>query len=61
MGNLAVIAEIIDNREKAKEITNKVIKAGDKEGRPFGDILQEEIDKYKKEEATKDTDQSSPR
>lgn len=57
MGNIAVIASIADNREKAKEITSKVIKTGDKEGRPFGDILQEEIDKHKKE-ATKNPDQS---
>jgi hypothetical protein len=61
MGNIAAIAKIADNQQKAKEITDKVIQTGDKEGRPFGDILQEEIDKLNKEEATKDTDQSSPR
>lgn len=49
---ISKIAEIADNRERAKEIAKKVIKRGNKEGRPFGDILQEEIDKIK---ATKDT------
>jgi|GEM_PF-4560730 len=59
MGNLAAIAKIADNRQKAKEITNRVIKRGNQTGEKFGDILQEEVDKLK--EATKDTDQSSPR
>ena len=49
---ISKIVEIADNRERAKEIAKKVIKRGNKEGRPFGDILQEEIDKIK---ATKDT------
>lgn len=61
MGNIAAIAQIADNREKAKEITKKVIKRGIEENRPFGDILQEAIDQVNKEKATKDTDQSSPR
>ena len=55
---ISKIAEITDNRELAKEIASRVLRKGDKEGRPFGDILQEEIEK---EKATKDTDQSSPR
>ena len=58
MGIIEKINRIADNRERAKEITRKVIKRGNKEGRKFVDILQEEIDKIK---ATKDTDQSSPR
>ena len=58
MGIIEKINRIADNRERAKEITKKVIKRGDKEGRAFGEVLQEEIDKIK---ATKDTDQSSPR
>ena len=58
MGIIEKINRIADNRERAKEITKKVIKRGDKDGRPFGEVLQEEIDKIK---ATKDTDQSSPR
>ena len=58
MGIIEKINRIADNRERAKEITKKVIKRANKEGRPFGEVLQEEIDKIK---ATKDTDQSSPR
>ena len=49
---ISKIAEIADNRERAKEIASRVLRKGDKEGRRFGDILQEEIDK---EKATKDT------
>ena len=56
MGIIEKINRIADNRERAKEITKKVIKRGDKEGRPFGEVLQEEIDKIK---ATKDTDKQS--
>lgn len=41
--------KITDDRELAKEITLLVIKKGDKEGRKFGDILQEEIDKLRGE------------
>jgi len=52
MGNILAIASIGDNRQKAKDITSRVIKRGTEEDRPFGDILQEEIDKIK---ATKDT------
>ena len=58
MGVIEKINRIADDRERAKEIARKVIKRGNKEGRPFGEVLQEEIDKIK---ATKDTDQSSPR
>lgn len=51
MNSIQPIAEIMDyNREKAKHIADKVIKRGDKEGRPFGDVLKEELIK-----ATKDT------
>ena len=49
---ISKIAEIADNRERAKEIASRVIKRGNKEGIRFGDILQEEIEKVK---ATKDT------
>lgn len=59
MGNIAIIAKIADNRTKAQYIANRVIKRGNETGEKFGDILQEEVDKLK--EATKDTDQSSPR
>ena len=41
------IVEITDNREKAKEIAQRVIRRGNEEGRRFGDILQEELDKIK--------------
>ena len=41
------IVEITDNREKAKEIAERVIRKGNEEGRRFGDILQEELDKIK--------------
>lgn len=54
------IAEISDNLEKSKEIQKIVQKKRDNgDYRPFSEILQKEIGKYKK--ATKDTDQSSPR
>ncbi len=43
------IVEIADNREHAKEIASRVIKKGNKEGRKFGDVLQEELDKLNKE------------
>ena len=45
MGIIAEINRIADNRERAKEITKKVIKCGDKEGRKFGDVLEEELKK----------------
>lgn len=51
MNSILPITNLMNyNREKAKKIAEKVIKRGDKEGRPFGDILQEELIK-----ATKDT------
>lgn len=54
------IANISYNLEKSKEIQKIVQKKRDNgDYRPFLEILQEEIGKYKK--ATKDTDQSSPR
>ncbi len=59
MGNIKAIAEIAKNRQKAKEIAYRVQNRGHKTGEKFGDILQEEVDKLK--EATKDTDQDSPR
>lgn len=43
MENILAINKITENRQRAKELTNKVIKRGTKEGRPFGDILQEEL------------------
>lgn len=49
MGNISAIVQIISDRKKAKEIASRVIEKGDKDGRPFGDILQEEIDKFNKE------------
>lgn len=48
MGNILAINKIADDREKAKEITNRVIRRGTREDRRFGDMLQEEIDKLKK-------------
>lgn len=51
------IVEIADNRERAKEIASRVIKKGNKEGRKFGDVLQEELDKLNKK-ATKQSDQT---
>jgi hypothetical protein len=59
MGNIAAIAQIADDREKAKDIAYRVQKKRDsKDYRCFADILMEEI---AKEKATKDTNQSSPR
>jgi hypothetical protein len=53
------IAEISDNLEKSKEIQKIVQKKRDNgDYKPFLEILQEEIDKYKK--ATKNPDQSVP-
>jgi len=47
MGNIAAIVKIADDREKAKEITSRIQKKSElnQDARPFGDILQEEIDK----------------
>ncbi|MBY6948385.1 hypothetical protein FDA09_16980 [Clostridium botulinum] len=59
MGNILAINKIADDREKAKEITNRVIRRGTREDKKFGDILQEEIDKLNKK-ATKNPDQSVP-
>ncbi|MBW6409023.1 hypothetical protein [Clostridium weizhouense] len=50
MGNILEINKIAENREKAKELTSRVIKRGDKENLRFGDILQEEIEKMKRGE-----------
>lgn len=50
MGNILAINKIADNREKAKEITNRVIRRGTKEGRTFGDILQEELKNMERNE-----------
>ncbi len=49
MGNILAINKIADDKEKAKEITNRIIRRGTRENKKFGDILQEEIDKLKKE------------
>lgn len=49
MGNIAIIAKIADNRTKSQYIANRVIKRGNSTGEKFGDILQEEVDKLKKE------------
>lgn len=43
MGNILAINKIADDKEKAKEITNRVIRKGTREGKKFGDILQEEL------------------
>lgn len=63
MGNIAAIAKIADNQQKAKEITYRVQKKRElnQDSRAFSEVIQEEIDKLKIKEATKDTDQSSPR
>lgn len=45
MGVIAEINRIADNRERAKHIASRVIKKGNKEGRKFGDVLQEELKK----------------
>jgi hypothetical protein len=50
MGNILAINKIADDREKAEEIANRVIKRGTKENLRFGDIIQEEIDKLKKDD-----------
>lgn len=53
------IADISDNLEKSKEIQKIVQKKRDNgDYKPFSEILQEEICKYKK--ATKNPDQSVP-
>lgn len=49
MGTILDVNKIVDNRQKAKEIANKVIKIGNKEGKKFGDILQDELSKINKE------------
>ena len=65
-------AEIADNRKKSATIAERVQRkrAEGKDIRPFGDILQEELqkelssDKFDDnwiEKAIEDTDQSSPR
>lgn len=55
MGNINIIAQIADNRQKAKEIASRVQRKRElnQDNRAFRDILQEEVDKVKK--ATKDT------
>jgi len=53
MGKILAINKIADNRQRAKELTNKTLLRGDKEGRPFGDILQEELEKINKERIEK--------
>ncbi len=39
MANILAINKIADDREKAKEITNRVIQRGTREDKKFGDIL----------------------
>lgn len=59
MGNINIIARIAADRQKAKDIANRV--QNKREGgddRTFAEVLQEELDRQK---AIKDTDQSSPR
>lgn len=56
MGNIAAIAQIAADRQKAKEIACRVQnKRAQGDNRTFADILQEELDKQK---ATKNPDQS---
>lgn len=52
MGKIEAIANIAADREKAKEITEKVQRkrALNQDTRAFGDILQEEIDKLNNKE-----------
>lgn len=45
MGVIAEINHIADNRKKSKEIASRVIKRGNKEGKKFGDVLMEELNK----------------
>ena len=56
MGNIAAIVKIADDRAKAKLITSRIQKKSElnQDTRPFGDILQEEIDKLNKEENMKE-------
>lgn len=71
MGIIAEINRIADNRERAKHIASRVMKRGNREGRKFGDVLMEELkketsidkfdDNWTIKNATRDTDQSSPR
>lgn len=49
---------IFDINRIVEEICRATKEREEKEHRPFGDILQEEL---KKRKATKDTDQSNPR
>lgn len=51
---ISKIAKIADNRERAKEIQERVQKKRElqEDCRTFGEVLQEELDK---EKATKDT------
>ncbi|AQR95523.1 hypothetical protein [Clostridium saccharoperbutylacetonicum] len=50
MGRIEAIAKIAADREKAREITEKVQRKGEQgDNRRFIDILQEEIDKVNKE------------
>ncbi len=50
MGNILAINKIADYKEKAKEITNRVIRRGTREDRKFGDILQEELKNVERNE-----------
>ena len=50
MGNILAINKIADDKEKAKEITNRVIRRGTREDRRFGDILQEELKNMERNE-----------
>ncbi len=45
MGVIEEINRIADNRERAKHIASRVIKRGNKEGKKFGDVLMEELNK----------------
>ena len=59
MGNIAAIAQIASDRQKAKEIAYRVQnKRNSGDNRTFAEILQEELDKQK---ATNETDQSIPK
>lgn len=50
MGNIAVIAKIADDRQKAKEIASRVQdKRLEGDSRAFFEIIQEEVDKVKSE------------
>lgn len=51
MENIGIINKIAEDRQKAKEITNRVQKKRENgDGRTFADVLQEELNNIKRGE-----------